>query len=165
MLAGWDAAPAGGDGRTPAPGRPRDPIGGHYGPSARSSLDWDCANDCRCAETPPAHKGATPRPAGSAQTPGNADPGIRNRRRGAPRGARTFWNEGAARLKTGAPLGAPPPRCFEGHEQGPAPAGWKTAYPGPIKNTGDDACLGANRASPARAALACRAEAQRRRAV
>ena len=41
MLAGWDAAPAGGDGRTPAPGRPGKPTGGHYDPSARSSLDWD----------------------------------------------------------------------------------------------------------------------------
>src|SRR5665647_3199538 len=30
-----------------------------------------------------------------------------------------------------------------------------TVYPAPVKNTGDDACLGANRASPARAALAC----------
>ena len=36
-----DAAPAGGDGRTPAPGRPGTPTGGHYDPSARSSLDWD----------------------------------------------------------------------------------------------------------------------------
>jgi hypothetical protein len=35
----------------------------------------------------------------------------------------------------------------------------------PSNNTGDRVCLGAYRASPARAALACRAEAQRRRAV
>jgi hypothetical protein len=34
------AAPAGGA-RNPAPGRPGDPLGGHYDPSARSSLDWD----------------------------------------------------------------------------------------------------------------------------
>jgi hypothetical protein len=118
-----------------APGPDR----GYYGPSARSSLGWDCANDCRCAEAPPAHKGATPRPAGSEQTPGNADPGNRNRRHGAPRGARTFCNEGAVRRKTGAPLGAPPPRCFEGHEEGPALTGRKTAYLGPIKNMGGGA--------------------------
>src|ERR1039458_8418016 len=32
--------------------------------------------------------------------------------------------EDAARRKTtGAPLGAPPPRSFEGHDEGPAPAG------------------------------------------
>jgi hypothetical protein len=37
---GSDAAPAGGA-RNPALGRPRDPIGRHYGRSARSSLDWD----------------------------------------------------------------------------------------------------------------------------
>jgi hypothetical protein len=39
-----DAAPAGGDGRTPAPGRPGNPSGGHYDPSASSSLDWDWPN-------------------------------------------------------------------------------------------------------------------------
>jgi hypothetical protein len=37
----------------------------------------------------------------------------------------------AARRKTGAPLGAPPPRSFEGKMKGPAPAGRTTAYPGP----------------------------------
>jgi len=50
-----DAAPAGGDERTPAPGRPGDPIGGHYDPSARSSLDWDWRKRL---------------------VPGNADPGT-----------------------------------------------------------------------------------------
>jgi hypothetical protein len=39
---GPGAAPAGGA-RNPALGRRRDPTGGHYDPSARSSLDWDCA--------------------------------------------------------------------------------------------------------------------------
>src|SRR5450759_237397 len=37
------AAPAGGA-RNPALGRPRDPIGRHYDPSARSSLHWPRAN-------------------------------------------------------------------------------------------------------------------------
>ena len=32
-----------GTGRAPAPGRPGDPTGGHEDPSARISLDWDCA--------------------------------------------------------------------------------------------------------------------------
>jgi hypothetical protein len=35
-----DAAPAR-EVRSLAPGRLRDPTGGHYDPSARSSLDWD----------------------------------------------------------------------------------------------------------------------------
>jgi hypothetical protein len=135
---GCGAAPAGGDGRTPAPGRPREPIGGYNGPSARSSLDWDCANDCRSAETPPARKGATPRPAGSEQKPGNADPGPVSLAKAG--GAKPPWSaerrphpskEDAARRKTGAPLGAPPPRFFGGKKKGPAPAGWNTAYPGP----------------------------------
>ena len=47
-------------------GRPRDPIGGHYDPSAGSLLDWDWR---KCL------------------VPGNADPGAKNRRGGAPRGA------------------------------------------------------------------------------
>ena len=61
------AAPARGV-RCPAPGTPREPIGRHYDRSARSSLDWDWR---QCL------------------VPGNADPGKRNRRDGAPAGART----------------------------------------------------------------------------
>jgi hypothetical protein len=52
--------------RKPALGRPWDPIGGHYDPSAGSLLDWDWPEGL---------------------VPGNADPGNRNRRDGAPRGA------------------------------------------------------------------------------
>ena len=92
------AAPARGV-RDPAPGRPREPIGRYYGRSAGSLLDWDCANDCRRAEEPSAHKGTAPRPTGSARKPGNADPGNRNRRDGAPRGARVSSQESAARLE------------------------------------------------------------------
>ena len=44
-MVGSDAAPAGGDERTPAPGRPGTPTGRHYDPSARSSLDWDWTVD------------------------------------------------------------------------------------------------------------------------
>jgi hypothetical protein len=66
MLAGRDAVPAGGA-RNPVPGRPREPIGRHYDRSAGSLLDWDWP---------------------IRLVPGNADPGNRNRRRGAPRGAR-----------------------------------------------------------------------------
>ena len=42
-MAGSDAAPAG-EVRSLALGRPWDPIGGHYDPSARSSLHWLRAN-------------------------------------------------------------------------------------------------------------------------
>ena len=134
MQAGWDAAPAGGDGRTPAPGRPRDPIGQYYGRSAGSLLDWDCANDCRTAEALPARKGASPRPAGSEQKPGNAGPGNRNRRFGAPRGASVPRKRGAARRKTGAPLGAPFPRL------GPRGKSARRRTRRRSKNTGDETC-------------------------
>ena len=50
MLAGWDAAPAGGA-RNPAPGRPREPIGRYYGRSAGSLLDWDWAEMPSSQET------------------------------------------------------------------------------------------------------------------
>jgi hypothetical protein len=46
-------------------------------------------------------------------------------RDGAPRGARVPRTRGAARRKTGAPLGAPSPRLSAGREKG------KTAYPAP----------------------------------
>jgi hypothetical protein len=45
---------------------PGDPIEGHYDPSAGSVLDWDWPQGL---------------------VPGNADPGNRNRRDGAPKGA------------------------------------------------------------------------------
>ena len=60
-----DAAPAG-EARNLALGRPRDPTGGHYDPSARSFAGLGLA--------------ATPRPR-------KRGPGDRNRRSGAPRGA------------------------------------------------------------------------------
>ena len=46
-------------------------------------------------------------------------------RDGAPRGARVPRTRGAARRKTGAPLGAPSPRLSAGREKG------KTPYPAP----------------------------------
>jgi hypothetical protein len=42
-----------------APGRPRDPLGGHYDPSARSSLDWEGTKGCRTAEASLAQKAMT----------------------------------------------------------------------------------------------------------
>src|SRR5664279_177144 len=78
---------------------------------------------------------AGPRPRPEVTAPGTEKPLWSAERRPHPS------KEDAARRKTGAPLGAPPPRCFEGHEEGPAPAGRTTAYPAPVKNTGDDAWL------------------------
>ena len=76
-MVGSDVAPAGGGKHaTPAPGRPREPIGGHYDPSARNSLDWEWTNGCRTAATSPARKGVTARPAGPLHTPGSSDPGT-----------------------------------------------------------------------------------------
>jgi hypothetical protein len=88
-MAGSDAAPAGRL-RRPALGRPRDPIGGHYDPSARSSLDWNrstCFGRAKVRQADEAnwHQSLEKKP---GRKPGNADLGIRNRRRGAPRGAR-----------------------------------------------------------------------------
>jgi hypothetical protein len=103
--------------------------------------------------------GSSQKPPGSA--PGSYGPGDRNRRQISPDCASlSGWSaerrphpskEDAARLKTGAPLGAPPPRSFEGHDQGPALAGRKSAYPGPqriraAKRWLFDNCIGEGRA-------------------
>jgi len=89
------AAPAG-EGRTSHPGGLGSPIGGHYDPSARSSLDWDW-RECL--------------------VPGNADPGTEIAAHGAPRGDAPFRKKGARAAKRDidtAPFGAPsPPPFFE----------------------------------------------------
>ena len=59
MLAGWDAAPAGGA-RNPAPGRPREPIGRYYGRSAGSLLDWDWAEMPRPRKRGPGEQKSPP---------------------------------------------------------------------------------------------------------
>src|SRR5664279_4590342 len=120
MLTGWDAAPAGGA-RNPAPGG----LGPPSAPTTRGRLHWLDAARTKAGESLP-DRG--PRRAPFA--PGSYGPGDRKaavERREAP----ALPKGSAARLKTGAPLGAPPPRCFEGHEEGPARAGRNTAYPGP----------------------------------
>jgi len=68
--------------------------------------------------------GATAQIKEAERKPGNADPRDRNRRDGAPGGARVSGNGSAARRKTGAPLGAPSPR-FSGGDKG------RPASPGP----------------------------------
>ena len=85
------AAPAG-KARNLALGRSRDPIGGHYDPSARCSLDWDRANGCRAlgrAASQVLSRRRNAPPATGADTR-KRGPGDRNRRRGAPRGARVL---------------------------------------------------------------------------
>ncbi len=161
MLAGSDAAPAGGDERTPAPGRPGKPTGGHYDPSARSSLDWDWR---QCL------------------VPGSADPGpvsLATSRRREPRwsagrrphsrkGMRTDGYGRASRRsitsacsrgkgKTGVPapvynrgdVARPPSRQATAGSlrnrrlASRSSAGAKAGVPGAAKNTGDDACADA----------------------
>ena len=68
----------------------------------------------------------------------------RNRRNGAPGGERvdrkTRLRRKAERLKVRQPA-LRSPHAFEGKREAPARAGWKTAYPGPVKNAGDGACV------------------------
>ena len=132
------AAPAGGA-RNPALGRPRDPIGGHYDLSARSSLDWEWTNGCRTAEVSLARKGVTPRPAGPVHKPGNADPRTEKppwraerRRTFARRCAHKEWSRRLARH---------PPRFVEGTKEMPRERGEDDGLPGAAKNTGDIARL------------------------
>src|ERR1035437_1101617 len=141
MLAGWDAAPAGGA-RNPAPGRPRAAVR----PTTRGRLHWRDAARTKGESLPDRGPGSGPvrarklRPRGQ-KTPANK-PGLRKlvrvERREAPAPSR---KEGAARRIPAAPNGAPPPRFFEGHDEGPAQRGGKTAYPAPVKNTGAGAWL------------------------
>jgi hypothetical protein len=57
------------------------------------------------------------------------------------REAPAFLKRERGYCKTGAPLGAPSPRFIEGQKKGPRERAKVTAYPGPVKNAGDDACL------------------------
>ena len=82
-----DVAPAGGDGRTPASGRPRDPLGGIKTPREELA-GWGGTKGFRSAEASLAQKGAPRRPAGPVQTLENADPRTETATDGAPRGAR-----------------------------------------------------------------------------
>ncbi len=70
------AAPAGGA-RYPAPERSQEPIGRHYDRSARSSLDWDRAENCRLdPESSQAWSRCPNDEPAVARKPGNADPGT-----------------------------------------------------------------------------------------
>ena len=109
--------------RSHALGRPGNPTGGHYDPSARSSLDWDW------------HTASSQ----EARTRGLClwrKPETRSRQWSAEWRARRSQD---ARPPQGgrlmvAPPGAPFPSLFarDGREDG---------VPGAAKNTGDDSCL------------------------
>src|SRR5674476_55861 len=97
MLAGWDAAPAGGA-RNPAPGRPRAAVRPYYeGPPSLAGRGADEGG------RKPAGSGARlgPRPRPEVTAPGTEKPLWSAERRPHPS------KEDAARRKTGAPLGAP----------------------------------------------------------
>ena len=116
------AAPAGGA-RNPALGRPGNPTGGHYDPSASSSLDWDWPN-------------ASSQEARTRSLCLWRKPEARSRQWSAEWRARRSQD---ARPPQGgrlmvAPPGAPFPSHFEGPER-------DYGLPGAAKNTGDDACL------------------------
>src|SRR5665647_257584 len=130
MLAGWDAAPAGGA-RNPVPGRPRAAVRPYYeGPPSLAGRGADEGG------RKPAGSGARlgPRPRPEVTAPVTEKPLWSAERRPHPS------KEDAARRKTGAPLGAPPPRLFEGKRKAPFNGDGTTAYPAPVKNTGDEAC-------------------------
>jgi hypothetical protein len=100
-----DAAPAGGA-RNPAPGRP---LGRRPSPLRGTALQWAGRGADEGGESP--WIGLSQKPPGSA--PGSYGPGDRNRRDGAPRGARP-----SPRTRTpqsvscmDAPRGAPSPRA------------------------------------------------------
>jgi len=110
-----DAAPAGGA-RNPALGRPGEPPGGHYDPSAWSTLDWDWPK-------------ASSQEARTRRLCFWRKPEMRAamERREAP----VFLKRERGMTTKDAPLGAPSPRLVRGGSEG------KTAYPAPLKNTGD----------------------------
>src|SRR5664280_1509877 len=126
---------------TPSPGG----LGPPSAPTTRGRLHWLDAARTKAGESLP-DRG----PARAPSAPGSYGPGDRNRRQISPDCASlSGWSaerrphlpkRGCGTKIPAAPNGAPPPRLFEGHEQGPAPAGRKTAYPAPVKNTGAGAC-------------------------
>jgi hypothetical protein len=106
MKVGSDAAPAGVV-RSHALGRPRDPIGGQYDPSAGSLLDWDWP------------KGLVP---------GNADLGSRNRRDGAER--RYVLATARDKVSMTRRLARHPLGFFEGRKACPRESGEEYGLPG-----------------------------------
>ena len=134
-----DAAPAGVV-RSLALGRSRDPTGGHYDPSARSSLDRAVSDvggsDARSGDEPACRKPEDERDEDlEARTRGQKS------RDGAPWGAHPspgcprFAKRGLSWMRHAAlhPLG------YRGGNEGPAGAGKDYGLPGAAKNTGDGA--------------------------
>ena len=119
---GLDAAPAGGA-RNPALGRPRDPIGRHYGRSARSSLDWDWDWDWHVASSQETRTRGQKSPRWSAE-----------RRAHLARCARTA-RCGSTMLRRSA---LRPPRFSRGKEGIPESGQRRRPTRGRLKNTGDE---------------------------
>ena len=117
---GGGAAPAGKP-RKLALGRSRDPTGGHYDPSAGSSAGLGLAGMPRARKR---------------------GPGVRNRRHGAPRGARVFARRARASqsaAKMGAMRRSIPSGLSRGTTKGPASAGKNDGVPRAAKNRGSEA--------------------------
>jgi hypothetical protein len=126
--------------------------GGIMTPLRGASLDWDCAPwvsgaVCearqalsRCFKNRP-KPGAETRKRGPGACVLRPRPGARSRD-GAPRGARVSGNRNAARRKDwcAARCSIPSALC-ERKKERPRRCGRTTAYPGPVKNTGDGARL------------------------
>jgi hypothetical protein len=109
-------------------------LGPPSAPTTRGRLHWLDAARTKAGESLP-DRG----PSRAPSAPGSHGPGDRKaavERREAP----AFSKEDAARRKTGAPLGAPPPRFFGGTRKGPGARGRNDGVPGAAKNTGDEAC-------------------------
>jgi hypothetical protein len=144
-----DAAPAGGGIRTPwLPGGAGAPLGGTM--TSRQELADGGPHGSSAFGGTASRKG--PRQ-GTMDAPAMVARSAARRRKtlhGAPRGAASLSPQGRAMLRQSVD--------FVGRHAALHPLGWGlkelTGAPGALtNNTGDSACLGANRASPARAAM------------
>ena len=97
---------------TSHPGGPGAPIGGHYDPSARSSLDWDWPKRPRPRKRGPGDRNRHKRSAGRRARSRNAPP---------PKSAGADKAKAdKADMRRNAPCGAPSPRFLRGRKWKPA---------------------------------------------
>ena len=127
-----------GRGRTyPRTRGPRDPIGRYYGRSARNSLDWitgPMVLDGPRDELP--MRRYVPQPRSNRTETRKRGPGDRNRRDGAPRGARILQKRMRQDGKTRCATRCSIPSLVRGGDKG------KTAYPTPQRTRAmTHACL------------------------
>ncbi len=119
---------------TPHSGGPGAPLGGTTDRSARSFAGLERSNRflVREVSVPAVEAALRDLDRRPDCKPGNAGPGTEKPRWSAERRPHPS-KEDAARLKTGAPLGAPSPRLCRGGRRAcpPKPEGGKTAYPAP----------------------------------